>query len=219
MKQCAGEQHRIRAGTILNVSLAFLIATAVPVETVLAQKVYKWVDENGEVHYSQTLPPEQVEQGHERLTGSGLLAEKVERAPTEQERRALAERLKTEQDRAEQDKIRRQQDRLFLAAFPTEDEIRRAIGSRRETIEAERRSVAQMVDQNRERFRELIGRAAALERAGQEVPDHVEAQIENVRDRLQALNARLVEIDRRLEALDNELASELERHRRLTGSG
>ncbi|MDT8450290.1 MAG: DUF4124 domain-containing protein [Wenzhouxiangellaceae bacterium] len=203
----------------LHALLACLLVTAVSIDAVLAQTVYKWVDENGEVHYSQTLPPERVEQEHERLTGSGLLAEKVERAPTEQERRALAERLAREQDLAEQEKIRRQQDRLFLAAFPTEDALRRSIGSRRETIEAERQSVAEMVEQNRERFRELVERAAALERTGQEVPAHVAAQIENVRARLQALNSRVAEIDRRLETLDNELASELERHRRLTGSG
>jgi hypothetical protein len=37
-------------------ALVVLLASA----DAATQTVYKWVDENGETHYSQTLPPERV---------------------------------------------------------------------------------------------------------------------------------------------------------------
>ena len=38
-----------------------------------ADKVYRWVDENGEVHYTQSLPPNFKDQGHDILSGRGIV--------------------------------------------------------------------------------------------------------------------------------------------------
>jgi len=183
------------------------------------QTVYKWVDEDGETHYSQTLPPEQVERGHERLTGDGLLAERIERAPTAAERAELQARLEAERDVARQQQLRAQQDRLFLAAFPTEQDVRRAIESRRDTVENERRTVESLIEQNRANFNQLVLEAAGYERRGEPVPDHLARRIQEARTGLAELNGRLEAIDERLDSLDQQLAADLELHLRLTGSG
>ena len=163
------------------------------------QSVYKWVDENGEVHYSQTLPPERAGEAHDRLTNDGLLAERVDRVKTAEELAELKAEQAKRKEQAEQQRIQAQQDRLFLAAFPTEKDVRQSIQSRRETVIAERGSVESLIEQGRARFAARVERAAALERRGEAVPESI--------------------IDARLEALDQELAAELRRHRRLTDSG
>lgn len=184
-----------------------------------AQTVYKWVDENGDVHYSQTLPPERSQDAHDRLAADGTVAERIDRVRTAEERAALEAERARQREAAEQARLEAQQDRLFLAAFPTEADIRRAIESRREHVEAERRSVKSLVDQARTHFAGALERAAELERAGQSVPEHVATQIRQARADLRRFNERLARIDNRLENLDRELAAELARHRRLTESG
>ena len=187
--------------------------------TVFAQDVYKWVDENGEVHYSQTLPPEQSGEAHDRLTRDGLVAERVDRVKTADERDALESRRAKERKQAEQARIQAQQDRLFLAAYPTEADVRRTIETRRETVLSERSSVESLTEQSRSRFAAVVEQAAELERAGKPVPEYLVERIAETRKGIRDLTRRLEEIDTRLASLDEQLANELARHRRLTESG
>jgi len=198
---------------VLQIILLLLAASA------SAQNVYKWVDEDGEVHYSQTLPPERAGQAHDRLTEDGLLAERVDRVKTADELAALKAEQAHKKEEAEQRRIQAQQDRLFLAAFPTEEDVRHSIQSRRDTVMAERDSVESLIEQSRARFAARVERAAALERRGEPVPESIIERIASDREAIRDLNERLDQIDARLAALDEELAAELRRHRRLTDSG
>ncbi|HKL50175.1 MAG TPA: DUF4124 domain-containing protein [Wenzhouxiangellaceae bacterium] len=186
---------------------------------VLAQDVYKWVDKSGEVHYSQTLPPERAGQAHDRLTQDGLLAERIDRVKTADELAELEAQRGQERELAEQERIQAQQDRLFLAAYPTEKDVRRTIETRRETVLAERDSVESLVEQSRSRFVATVQQAAELERTGKPVPEYLVERLEEARAGIRELTRRLDEIDARLASLDDELVSELARHRRLTDSG
>jgi len=185
----------------------------------VAQDVYKWVDENGEVHYSQTLPPERAGEAHDRLTADGLVAERVDRVKTADELAELQARRAEQREQAEQERIQAQQDRLFLAAYPTEEDVRRTIETRRETVMSERQSVQSLIEQSRARFVATVQQAAELERTGKPVPDYLVERIDEARAGIRELTRRLDEIDKRLETLDEDLVSELARHRRLTDSG
>lgn len=184
-----------------------------------AQQVYKWVDENGDVHYSQTLPPERAGDAHDRLTSDGLIAERVDRVKTGDELAALKIEQQQQREEAELQKIQAQQDRLFLAAYPTEEDVRRFIENRRETVMAERRAVESLIEQSRARFGGAVEQAAALERRGEPVTEGLVRRITDARDGIRELKDRLAQVDSRLESLDEELAAELERHRRLSDSG
>jgi len=186
---------------------------------VLAQDVYKWVDKSGEVHYGQTLPAERAGQAHDRLTQDGLLAERIDRVKTADELAELEAQRGQERELAEQERIQAQQDRLFLAAYPTEKDVRRTIETRRETVLAERDSVESLVEQSRSRFVATVQQAAELERTGKPVPEYLVERLEEARAGIRELTRRLDEIDARLASLDDELVSELARHRRLTDSG
>lgn len=185
----------------------------------LGQSVYKWVDEDGDVHYSQTLPPERSGEAHDRLTSDGLVAERVGRVKTAEELEALKAERAQKKEQAEQQRIQAQQDRLFLAAFPTEEDVRQSIQSRRETVIAERESVEALIEQSRARFASRVERAAALERRGESVSEALVERIADDRAAIRELTERLEKVNARLAALEQELAAELRRHRRLTDSG
>src|SRR6056297_258888 len=172
---------------------------------VLAQDVYKWVDKNGEAH--------------DRQTRDGLLAERIDRVKTADELAELEVQREQERELAKQERIQAQQDRLFLAAYPTEEDVQRTIETRRETVMSERNSVESLIEQSRSRFIATVQQAAEFERTGKPVPEFLVERIDKSRTGIRELNRRLDEIDKRLASLDDELASELARHRRLTDSG
>ena len=55
--------HILRIWTPWLYVVGIVLLAATPVQ---AERMFKWVDENGETHYSQTLPPERVQQEHAR---------------------------------------------------------------------------------------------------------------------------------------------------------
>jgi len=189
---------------------------------VSAQTVYKWVDEDGEVHYSQTLPPERVAAAHERLESDGRVAERVDRALTDEELEALRIQFERERNIAERERIKAQQDRLFMAAYPTEEDVRELARTQAEVLEAERRSINALIEQTSERFIDWVDEAADLERRGEPISAYLTESIANSRLRLTELRDRERDVTQRLENLRLQLAENLERHRQLSaeaGSG
>ena len=55
-----------------------------------AGALYKWVDENGNVRYSDKIPANQAKQGHSQLNSQGVVINTQEKAKTEAELAAQA---------------------------------------------------------------------------------------------------------------------------------
>ncbi|MEM1079947.1 MAG: DUF4124 domain-containing protein [Pseudomonadota bacterium] len=196
-------------GVLITIVAGLLCASA------SAQTVYKWVDEDGVTQYSQTLPPERVDAAHERLQSDGRVAESVARALTAEEREELRIRLEREESIAERERIKAQQDRLFMAAYPTEDDVRALARSQAAVVEAERSSINNLIDQASERFIDWVDEAAELERQGEPISDYLMENIANSRSRLTELRGRETELTQRLDGMRQQLLRDLERHRQL----
>jgi predicted RNase H-like nuclease (RuvC/YqgF family) len=195
-------------------ALVVLLASA----DAAAQTVYKWVDENGETHYSQTLPPDRVQQEHSRLDEEGRVTAEVNRALTVEERLALAEQARIEREAAALAEEKAQRDRLFLAAYPTEEAVISSIDAQRDVLVAEFESVDSLADQARARLNQAVDQAASMQRRGREVPKHIQDDVARARANLAELNVRRNELQGRLDGLGEVQARELARFRRLTGS-
>ena len=107
----------------LNTVAALAAALALSGAGSAAAATYKWVDDQGVVHYSDKVPPEAVSKGATVLDKQGLPTKKIEPAPTpeqvkakaaaEEQQRALAKSL--------EDQARR--DRALMQSYTTEEEI------------------------------------------------------------------------------------------------
>jgi hypothetical protein len=84
---------------------------------------YKWVDEKGVVHYTDKMPPDQVDKATTELSKQGVTVNKTDKALTPEQRRAKeqeAERAK-EAAKAQEETTRR--DRALVASYTSEAEI------------------------------------------------------------------------------------------------
>ncbi|HQS98658.1 MAG TPA: DUF4124 domain-containing protein [Thiobacillus sp.] len=97
-----------------------LLALALLAAGAVQAGMYRWVDSNGRVHYSDTLPPTYQKSGAAEMNKQGLV---IKRTQSEAERQAEAARqaelarTKTEQDR------QAQLDRALTQTYTTEAEI------------------------------------------------------------------------------------------------
>lgn len=137
--------------------------------------MYRWVDGNGRVHYSDTLPQTYQQSGADVMNKQGSV---IKRNQSEAERNAEAER-KAEQSRIRQEQqAQAQQDRALMSTYTSEAEIDlardRALEHHKLAIKgAETRAKA--VDAN---LAELNERVANLEKSGRPISDNLKKQLD-----------------------------------------
>ena len=105
-----------------------------------AGKLYKWVDENGEVRYSDRVPPSQVKQELKTLNAQGVVIETREAAKTEEEIKAFKEVQKELQARQEVQRQNKEAqvrlDRVLLLTFSSEAEMNRVKDNRIDVLDS-----------------------------------------------------------------------------------
>jgi len=97
------------------------------------QKLYRWVDKKGQVHYGDSIPPEYAEQDRDILNRQGVPVAHEEGIVTPEEARAKAAADKAAKE-VQQKKLR---DRVLLQMYQSVEEIEVLRDRRLELIEAQ----------------------------------------------------------------------------------
>ena len=184
-----------------------------------AQTVYRWVDEDGETHYGHSVPPEHAQRGYEVLGRDGIVRERVEPAPTQEE---LAERRvqrQRERELAEQQRSQQARDRMLLVTHNSEDSIRSSMEMELVALNSQRASIRVAIDQVEHRFEQLMAEAAEHSDEGRQVPARLQESIEETRAELRRMRADQSMLDDREETIRARYQSDIERCRELMGRG
>jgi hypothetical protein len=137
-------------------SLLPLLMLALASTPAAAQKLYKWVDKNGQVHYGDRIPPEYAEQDREVLNKQGLSVGREEGAETPEEAKAREEREKAERIAEEQ----AQRDRMLISTYQNVEEIEQLRARRLDQIDAQILIQEQSLTNLKARHAEQVKRAS-----------------------------------------------------------
>ena len=122
------------SGVLLCLILLGLASTAD------AGGLYKWVDENGEVRYTDRMPQSAASKQHQTLNDQGVVVSTTEAAKTAEEKAALekieSERKKILAHEKRQKEAQRKKDRALLLTFSSEQELGRAKQERMEVLDS-----------------------------------------------------------------------------------
>jgi hypothetical protein len=107
----------IRTGTVVLLIAALVLPWDSSAQQGTERKMYKWTDENGIVHYTETIPPEYANRDREVLNDQGVRVATEEGEVTPEERAEL-ERLAAiaESERQERLDVARR-DRMLLETY------------------------------------------------------------------------------------------------------
>lgn len=115
---------------ILSATLLFSPFTA-------QAKLYKWVDEEGQMHFGDRIPPQYLVKEHQELNERGVVLKNRQAAKTVEEK-AEEKRLEKERKRAAlEEKKQKQRDRVLLDTYTTERDLVVARDSRIDAINAQ----------------------------------------------------------------------------------
>jgi hypothetical protein len=118
---------------LLPALLLALLAGVAAAASDTKQKLYRWVDKNGQVHYGDSIPPEYAEQDRDVLNRHGVPVGREEGTVTPEEARAHAEAAKAA--KAVQDQKNR--DRTLLQTYQSVEEIEVLRDRRLELVDAQ----------------------------------------------------------------------------------
>lgn len=160
--------------TVSNMAFKYFLPLLLVVAALPAQaKMYKWVDAQGNVHYTDTLPPSAAAQGNAELSKTGNVVKKTESAEEKQKR------LAAEAEAAERKKIAAEQarkDRALLATYTTEQEIDLARDRALEHHKGIINSAQARLKQLEPGERQLAQKVKAASKSGKPVPAHLQQQ-------------------------------------------
>lgn len=177
------------------------------------QKLYKWTDQQGNVHYSDHIPPEAKEYARERLSEQGVSVEQTNRAQTPEEiaaqiaaeEKAAAEALTAEQQR--------KADEALLNSYASEEDITRAYNQRIDLLDQTVEARHIEIGAREQGLSKLVAQAAEMERSGKTVSDALKQMIAGERTEIERQKEYLVKKEGEKAAAQAEYDRDMARYR------
>jgi hypothetical protein len=183
--------------------------------TVQGAKLYKWVDEEGHTHYSDKIPPNDAKRARSQLDEHGVTIDKVGAAKTAEQLRLEAEekRLRMEQERLAEKQ--RQEDRVLLRTFRSEDDIIMTRDGQIQAVDAYIRVTQANIKRLKNKLAEMQKNAAEIELSGRKVSTRYMSDIETKRQALKDSYQSIVEREKEKNRIRQAFARDLNRFREL----
>ncbi len=196
------------------ISLTLFISLLSPLSS-LAGKLYKWVDDKGQTHYTQTLPPTDAHRARSQLDERGIVVQEVDAAKTQEQLRQEAEqeRLRKEQQRLIEEQ--QAQDRVLLRTFRSEDDILMTRNGQLQAVDTSIRVTQANIKRLKSTLEDMEGDAAQRELSGRPVSSTLLHDIEVRRQALKDAYRSIIEREHDKNRIRQSFARDLKRFREL----
>lgn len=194
--------------------LAAAALIAMPLQS-QAARLYKWVDDQGNTHYGDKVPPEYSKQERKVLNDQGVQVDKLDAAKTPEQ---IAEERRLEQKRREEERKLAEQkahDRMLLATFTTEDDMILTRDGKIAAIESVIRITQGRIQKLKQTIEQYTRQAANLERTGKPVPDDLHNQITQARNQVESYQQFIRAKHQEQEAIREQFEDDIRRFREL----
>lgn len=147
-------------------------------------RLYRWVDEDGKVHYSDRVPPQQSKKGHQILDNQGQKRGEV--APEKTREQLLQERRQQAKLAEEDDRRRliRERDEMLLRTFTQVEDLDRVIKDRLTVLDSIIHLTGVKVDKLLAQLRVAEERKISYIKQGKTIPTQLTRNIAEYRQQI-----------------------------------
>ena len=196
--------------------LAMLIAVVMSLSvTSLAAETYRWKDKEGKTHYGAMVPAEYADQPYDVLNNSGQVIDRVEDTSLPMEV-IVEKKIKKREPLISEETRRLQTDRLLVFRYASEEEITKALELEIAQLGYDKKVINTSYESTANAIRSQIGQAADRQRAGQQVTEEQEKEIDILYAKLAQGERKRTAMNKRENRIRTRFLDELERYRFLT---
>jgi chromosome segregation ATPase len=204
---------------VIVLPMLALAAIATAADGPKGSKLYKWVDEKGVTHYTQTLPGDVNQKGNTELDRRGRVLRKNDAALSEDQIRAIEDekiRLKQSEKRMEE---QRRKDNALINTYTTEAEIDgardRAVGGATQALQA----IEVRLKGARAQLATMTQHADKLRKANKPVPDAITEEISSQQADIAKVDAEHLAKKAEIQRIRDRYESDKTRFRELMSVG
>ncbi len=163
---------------LLKLAVTISLLLGVGLADAQQKKLYRWTDKDGQVHYSDHVPPEAIENARSEINQRGLKVGEVDRALSAEEQAAAkqAEREAAEQAKLKEEESKR--DAILLSSYGSVAELDRAYRERFDLLDQSLESARVGIRSQEKSLADLLAHAASLQRQNKPVPANIRSSIE-----------------------------------------
>lgn len=211
-------EARLTRISITLLSLSIVFSTLAMAQ----ERTYRWTDDEGNVHFGRTIPPEYSTRPYDILNKAGIVIERVTDPIATQV--ATAE-LDADDDDDEleplftEDEVRRSSDNLLVLRYHTEQDLLAAIEDEVAQLGYDRRLISQAEVSVMTNLTGLVKNAADRQRAGMPVDEELEKGIHSMRQRLRNSDTELAKLNIRERQIRSSFEDNIKRYRFLANGG
>jgi hypothetical protein len=173
-------------------------------------KLYKWVDDKGETHYDEVVPPEYANKDKVQFNDKGRV---IKEKQDEGEGNSLEGKTAEQKAVIEQ----RRKDKALLNTYSNEKEIDLARDRNLQQVEARINSV-QLLQQSAQESLDNFRKEAATIPAGKPIPASLQADITAAENKIAKLKQDLEAANAKAASVRASFEADKARYRELTGS-
>lgn len=185
---------------------ALCVALAHPLA--YAKTMYKWVDTNGKVSFSDQVPPDKADLGHDELDKNAQLIKTAAKAKTKAElefdKRVMLLKKQRDQLLVKQ----KAHDKKLLSNFLTVESMDAAQVAKRKAQQAQQKELQETIKKTEAELADQHAEAADYERKNKKVSTEVLAQIETSKKKIADTQAEIKKLQEQIASLEKEYASD-----------
>jgi len=142
-------------------------------------KMYKWVDENGQMHFGDKIPQKYMVKEHDELNELGMKVRHKE-AEKNAEEKAEQQRLEEERKKAALEAEKQKKlDRVLLDAYDSEGDLVVARDSRLDAVASQIKLSEAIIIESNKKIKSMQEQVAQIKTSGRAVPENLYKSIEN----------------------------------------
>ncbi len=142
---------------------------------------YKWRDGSGNLHYSDSLPPEAAKFGYEIVSGQGIVVKHVDRAMSAAELKEAKAAAQVAQGEKNEVEARGRADEVLVSGYPEESDLERTQHQKLDVLDQQIVAAQISLRSQEQILADLLSRAAEDERAKKDVPEAQVKQLAKMR--------------------------------------
>ena len=142
-------------------------------------KMYKWVDENGQMHFGDKIPVQYQVKAHDEINESGAVVNHREAEKTIEQKAAAARAERERKRLALIEKKKQQLDRVLLDTYTTERDLLVARDSRLDAAASQIQLAESIIDDSNKKIESMEKQVVSIEASQRVVPDSLYKRIEN----------------------------------------
>ena len=208
------------ARTLFKLTLILPLCFSGIFQSSIAQAgLHKWVDEHGQTHYGDRIPPKYLKKQHSTLSEQGVVIRQKEASKTDEE---ILQEKKDRQLKAETDKQRlieqRKQalrDRVLLDTFTTEKDLEIARDTRIDSIDSQLSLAETLIKNDEKKLADAKKRISDIEKSGRQAPKNLHKVVTSVSKQLEVNYSYIEDKNNERENILKNFDSDVSRFREL----